>query len=194
MKSSIQRTKNNIKNIFEDKNKLLILCICLGLFAVFMFVLAYLTPAEGLKNQRCFIGEGSAVLGFYLIPFLDMKKKDNLMRELMRFFINMLIVLITIAYWIWTIDKHNANIIFDIFFSLLFLYTSYYFVTKLFNILIIFSRLISGITNKIFNKPESKGARLVFEHFIALLITLSGAFTAVLTIATSVKAIVDIFK
>ncbi len=195
MKKIFTKVKNNLKSVFTSNDKLAILSLSLLIVTVFLSVLSYMTPSKGLQNQRGLMGGFCLFASFYLIPIFNMQKKDKLMYEFGKLIGNLAVGIFACSYWIFSIKYAKVSIGLDIIMSLLFIYVIYYFLYKVYQIAKIFVIFINRLATKIFPNSNSKpnGFKYVFERVTAILISVSGALATVLAIATSIKALIDMF-
>lgn len=183
------------KDIFTNDEKLTALSFSFLFVALFLFILGFSTTSKSILTQRGILSAFCLFIGFYLIPFLDMKQKDKSVMEYGKFSIFLLLTLISVYYWFISITYSRTPIFLDIVSIFISVCSAYYFLTKLFQIGKVFLKFINKLSSKLFpNSTKSTGFKYFFEHLTAILISISGALGTVLAIATSTKAIIDMFQ
>ncbi len=183
------------KDIFTDDEKLTVFSFSFLFVALFLFLLGFNTTSKSLLTQRGILSTICLFIGFYFIPFLDMKQKDKSVIEYSKFCIFLLATFLSFYYWFISLTYNKTPLIFDIIFIFISVGATYYFLTKLFQIGKVFLKFINKLSSKLFpNSTKSTGFKYFFEHLTAILISISGALGTVLAIATSTKAIIDMFQ
>ncbi len=195
MKKIIINQIPKLRNIFLDNNKLAIFSLSFFTLSIFLFVLAILTESNELQTQRIFISEFIFAAGFYMIPISTMQRKDKILSEIIKTSFYIIFAIVDCAYWIYSISYPIANLFFDILSSVIFIFITYQLLYRLFLITKILINFINKLTTKIFpnSKAKPNGFKYILERLTAVLISISGALVTVLTIATTVKALIEIF-
>lgn len=191
-----QKIFNLFKELFTDNDKLSLLSFSFLLISLFLLILSFATPAKRLQSQRAYLCSFCFFIGFYMIPFLDMKQKDKTMFEFGKLFMFIFFGVLSFIYWFTSIKYTKVSWLSDILIILLSVSSAYYFLSKLFQIAKVFVKFINKLTSKIFpnTSSTSTGFKYIFEHFTAILISVSGALATILAIATSMKSIIGMFQ
>lgn len=183
-----------IHSLLSNNVKIAVLSLSFILLSIFLIIISLMTPYETIKEQRLNMGAFSFFIGYYLIPFCNMKTKDKIMSELGKLVINLLVGIVTLYYWISTIDYPEVPFLIDVIMSIPFIFLFYYFLYKVYLITQLFIKFIQSFTLKIFPNSKPSGLKYLFEHLTAILISVSGALGTLLAIAKIISELIGLFK
>ena len=185
-----------LKEFFSNDDKMIVLSLSFIFLSIFLFILSAATTAKGLQIQRASLSSFCFLIGFYLIPFIDMKSKDKTYFEVCKLFIFAFLGTFCCFYWFLSIQKEAISVLADIIIVFISVVTLYYFVFRIFNIAKIFIVFINKLSTKIFPSTSTKstGIKFLFERLTAVLISVSGALGTVLAIATTMKTLITMFQ